>query len=240
MDIVPVKGYKEPKYPNKGEVRDNRRLLEAVPERWKNNLYIGTALSTLITLTMTSCAHKNTKNHGGNEAAGIVAPIFEHGTGRGSFGCQSIAPPAFLSEEEAYQVIQEEIKVYGITFNKNNFKISEKELDGYDSDKKIGYEFMSTQDHEELIKPEYISSVVDYDFQKAANIFSEEIKEENEGTTVGIFYNPMVEFSEELLKKLNEKENWEDREEMVKNMAKEDLRKQVRDFLEWLKGQEII
>lgn len=48
------------------------------------------------------------------EGKAIVAPIFEHGTGRGAIGCVVMNPPVFLSEEEAMQVIREELAKYGI------------------------------------------------------------------------------------------------------------------------------
>lgn len=44
----------------------------------------------------------------------IVAPIFEHGTGRGATGCVVVSPPVFLSEEEAMQIIREELAKHGI------------------------------------------------------------------------------------------------------------------------------
>jgi hypothetical protein len=44
----------------------------------------------------------------------IVAPIFKHGEGRGATGCVVIAPPVFLSEEEALQIIREELIKHGI------------------------------------------------------------------------------------------------------------------------------
>ena len=44
----------------------------------------------------------------------VVAPIFEHGTGRGADGCVVVSPPVFLSEEEAVQVIREELAKQGI------------------------------------------------------------------------------------------------------------------------------
>lgn len=43
-----------------------------------------------------------------------VAPIFEHGTGRGATGCVVVSPPVFLSEEQALQVIREELARHGI------------------------------------------------------------------------------------------------------------------------------
>jgi len=45
---------------------------------------------------------------------GLVAVVFPHGEGRGSFGCMMVTPPAFLSEEEARQVIREELESLGI------------------------------------------------------------------------------------------------------------------------------
>lgn len=52
---------------------------------------------------------------GGNaEASAVVAPIFEHGEGRGAVGCVVISPPVFLSEEEALQVVREELAKAGI------------------------------------------------------------------------------------------------------------------------------
>jgi hypothetical protein len=44
----------------------------------------------------------------------VVAPIFEHGEGRGAIGCVVVSPPVFLSEEEAVQIIREELGKHGI------------------------------------------------------------------------------------------------------------------------------
>lgn len=48
------------------------------------------------------------------EGAPIAAPIFEHGDGRGTIGPAAVSPPLFLSEEEAMQVIREELGKHGI------------------------------------------------------------------------------------------------------------------------------
>ena len=50
------------------------------------------------------------------QASVLVAPIFEHGKGRGATGCIVIAPPVFLSEEDARQAIEEELKRIKINF----------------------------------------------------------------------------------------------------------------------------
>ena len=49
-----------------------------------------------------------------NDPETLDIPIFAHGTGRSSYGCMSVAPPVFLSEEEAMQVIAEECAAQGI------------------------------------------------------------------------------------------------------------------------------
>jgi len=48
--------------------------------------------------------------------ASLVAPIFRHGAGHGSFGCKAVNPPVFLSEDEARQVIIEEGETGGLSF----------------------------------------------------------------------------------------------------------------------------
>lgn len=45
-----------------------------------------------------------------------IAPIFQHGEGRGAYGCVSTAAPLFLTEDEARKVIMEEAASAGINF----------------------------------------------------------------------------------------------------------------------------
>ena len=44
----------------------------------------------------------------------IVAPVFEHGEGRGATGCIVVSPPVFMSEEEGMQILREELAKHGI------------------------------------------------------------------------------------------------------------------------------
>ena len=48
------------------------------------------------------------------EAHPVVAPIFAHGDGRAYMGCVAVSSPVFLSEEEALQIIKEELAKEGI------------------------------------------------------------------------------------------------------------------------------
>jgi hypothetical protein len=52
-----------------------------------------------------------------------VAPIFEHGDGRGAVGCVVVSPPVFLSEQEALTVIREELARFGIELTATQTKL---------------------------------------------------------------------------------------------------------------------
>jgi hypothetical protein len=272
MNLEPVRKYNEPKYPVKNMVLENPALLKTVPGRWKDNVYVGAALSTLLMFTLTSCVSKNNPGvdtpggTSGEKAA--VAPIFEHGSGRGSFGCVSIAPPSFLSEEEAFQVIDEEARKYGISFTKDSLvlegvgipetkfysnlgKPEEKlvkgsrkgslTLDGLDSSKEIGFEFISESDYRAWkVKENMDLSVDSYDFLSTAKVLKKGLEKKNGKTTIGIFYDPMTEFSKELLKELDKIEDFKDKSDFLKERSEEHLRNQVKDFLGWLKAQGIL
>lgn len=275
MDIKPVKKYKTPNYPDKQSIIDNPELLSQLPNRWKKSIYVNAALSSLILFTLSSCRGKETGGTSIIEKEVMVAPVFDHGGGRGSFGCMSIAPPSFLSEEEAYQVIQEEGKMYGISFESNNLKLEGIEipetkyylrteegdsgsikdkgevidstrkgdltLDGYDEEKKIGFEFISREDYECWhVDVGIRSSVDDFDFLTTARVLREGLLNKNDDTSIGVFYNPMESIPREELNKNPDDMDWEALEKRVKQSAEDNLREQVKDFLEWLKAQGIM
>lgn len=277
MDIKPVKKYKTPKYPDKEAVADDPELLKQLPHRWRKNVYVGTALSSLLIFTLASCGKSQVTESNTTEKEAMVAPVFDHGSGRGSFGCMSIAPPSFLSEEEAFQVIQEEGKKYGISFERDgleieNVKIPETKyflksedgngensnfeknggavdssksgdlkLDGYDDIKKVGFEFVSKEDYDSWHVEEGVrSSVDDFDFLSTAKILRDGLEGKNGGSSIGVFYNPMEMLSKDEINPSDENREWAALEVKVKQKAEDNLRKQVRDFLEWLKAQGIM
>lgn len=277
MDIRPVKKYKTPKYPDRVAATNNPELLKQLPNRWKKNVWVTTALSSLLMLTLTSCREGEANGSNITEKEAMVAPIFDYGSGRGSFGCMSIAPPSFLSEEEAFQLIQEEGKKYGINFNRDgleiknvnipetkyflrpeevkegsnsfkeksgiieNIKIGDLKLDGYDDEKKIAFEFVSREDYDNWHSEEGVwSSVQDFDFLSAASALRNGLENSNGDISIGVFYNPMERLPENELKQGTENNDWDAMEARIKDMAEDNLRKQVKDFLEWLKAQGIM
>lgn len=61
-------------------------------------------------------------------AAMAVAPLFEHGDGAGATGCVVVAPPVFLSEEEALSLIRQELERHGIELSKTDVPFTEIQL----------------------------------------------------------------------------------------------------------------
>lgn len=281
--IKPVNFYRIPGYPSKSEVYLDPHLLESIPQRWKGNRYVSAVLTSLLLISMTACGQKTVSEGPDNGAVvkakpAVAAPVFEHGAGRGSFGCSSIAPPAFLSEEEALQVINEEARKAGLDFVErghtlNNVKIpvtnlyydysqqekdggNEKyldtkagdlELDGFNSDKMVGFEFISKDDVVSWHKQgNMMSSVEDYRMLNAAKTLQKGLEGNTGEVSVGVFYDPVAWITEDgipekadsILK--DESVQWDEKEAMLKEQSEEQLRVQVRDFIEWLKGEGII
>ncbi|MCX7747283.1 MAG: hypothetical protein N2645_10385 [Clostridia bacterium] len=307
MKVQSVKKYKEPLYPDKERVNSNPEVLKCIPSRWSEKLTVGIALSTLFMLTFSGCNKENADE--GNEkgkpalivqengdenrvkkAPGLTPPLFIHGEGLGGFGCVSVLPPAFLSEDEAYQVIREEMQRYGIEIKDGDHKIkdtwipdtniyprfdngviepddqnnekdggvtkvkvvakpkSEKEeyhiddlqLDGYDKDKKIGFEFVSTHDYISWKKDQsgITSSVESYNLLSAAKTLRNGLGENVKGETIAVFYDPIASMPVDDM--MSDKTSAEEKVKKIKELSTENLREQVKDFLNWLKAEGII
>lgn len=268
LKLEPVKSYSVPEYPSKAEVIKNPEILRRIPEKWRMN----PVLCAVLAFTLSSGLYACTKTSGqeNNETdvsvlisdneSGVFVPIFDHGEGRGSYGCVSVAPPVFLSEEEAIQVIREEAMLQGVDFSSsetiteavlpitNEFgddKFADKtkqgalELDGYDTKLGIGFEYVSKEDFDSLKETgNMMSSVSTFDMKDAAK----RLADNNKNTA--FFYDPTSEWKEFDFDHEQSEISWEDylekyEAEQIEKM-KEKLREQVRDFLSWLKGEEII
>lgn len=265
MQVKPVVNYKSPKYPDKEETLKNPGILLTLPERWRSNAYAAVAFSSLLLLTLTACSRKDST--GENEQfTGQVAPVFIHGDGRGSFGCESVAPPAFLSEEEAFSVIKEEAQRQGIVFTRNapslqGVAIPETDiyvlgeeanmgrqkgdlaLDGYDAEKQVAFEFVSRDDINAWAREstEWLS-VESYHFLEAAKVLAEGLEGRTKGINLAVFYDPNYNYYSPEIQEIieNSAGDFQLMEEKIKERVKADLQEQVRDFLNWLKGQNII
>jgi hypothetical protein len=120
-----------PVYPTRRQLLADPAILERhQPPLWRATDEIAKAVTLFLAANLAGCGGGDAgRDAGGGKSAAksldglrsapapvatIVAPIFEHGEGRGGIGCVAVSPPVFLSEEEAMRVIQEEIGRSGV------------------------------------------------------------------------------------------------------------------------------
>lgn len=266
LKIEIVRSYKTPKYPTKQAVMMNPAILAALPNRWKAMPSLCLALTLTLSTGLYGCKRdpgdaENSSDNGDNDKdLRVSVPFFEHGEGRGAYGCVMVAPAVYLSEEEALQIIKEEAEAKGVHFDdkktiKGMFFPSTNiyygdddelgtwkgslELDGYDSDLQIGFEYVSENDVNEWAKKtDYWCSVSEYDMKGTAERLSKVVK------NTAVFYDPGAvsdayemdwEADAETMQAYEKKYQSDQKERM-----QEDLRAQVRDFLDWLAAEGII
>ncbi|MBN1973396.1 MAG: hypothetical protein JW787_07135 [Sedimentisphaerales bacterium] len=288
MESIVLTEYRIPAYPRKEEVRAKPSLLrKSVYKRWQKLYDLGISGMLVTGLSLSGCDKKpatNTTTQGIEAApnqnsnssktntvsptklAALVAPIFEHGEGRGSTGCIAVAPPAFLSEDEALVIIKEELKKNGIECNKKNIisnevaikphgsgllgaigigknKAKPLEIDLQDSDKDINIEFVSRSDYFKFGGEKSNSTAQGFDMKKVVTQVRKKIQSDVKNGIYGVFYDPIIRYDIRSIKTKDPNSFVEQRENMRKEAfesGKEALRQQVNDFAKWLKEQGVI
>lgn len=255
IKITAVKSYRIPGYPVQEEAVRSPNLLKALPKHWRTKPAMCLALAFTITSGLCACM-------GRSGGPGLQIPIFEHGTGRGSYGCDSVASPVYLSEEEAAQVIREEALLQGVDFSGcktiygdfpatslYSFRDEHSDpgtwkgsldLDGYDSHLGIGFEYISEPDVSAwLVDRNPVATVACYDMKGTAERMAGMVSD------VAVFYDPTADFGDFDWSQVGmDTEQYQEYlaqfEAEQKEQMKEQLREQVRDFLTWLAGEGVI
>jgi hypothetical protein len=156
-----------------------------------------------------------------HEPRATVAPIFEHGEGRGAAGCIVTNPPVFMSEEEALQVIKEELAKQGIRLGdgmllsgvelqcvgeycmnvcwlgspkvRKSFPIM---LDAVDRKTKVGVEFVSQDRYDRFTLRLYYSSVTLWEPKTLAGEIADVVRSKGkDDLRIGVFYDPVATMS---------------------------------------------
>jgi len=219
MKLKPLKKYSSPCYPEKSIVNENPELLRIIPRRWEGKQYLGMVMSALLVLTLSACEGKK-------------EPEFQQLEGK-------IVAKMGITEEQAFNIIQEEAKKAGINFKKNSFKLdgikmpvhdnknnidieSENEqtikLDGYDSSKKIGFEYVTKDDIYEWGK-----GIKTSDSSESAYLSDTNTSDFLNKSIKGKDYGISVRFFQERL-----------------SGEEEGLKRQVQEYISWLHSQGII
>ncbi len=142
--VRPVGSYPDPSYPTLTIHKENPGwLLYHAPPSWlRKDVAIG-ALATFSLSALSGGDHSQTTGQAGtgkventttlltnqpkmtesSQQSVSVAPVFVHGEGRGSSGCIAVAAPVFLSEDDAIEIILDELKSEGIDFDQRDYLV---------------------------------------------------------------------------------------------------------------------
>ncbi len=236
-----VTAVRQPRYPTRLEVLDSPDLLRKhMPAAWKKLAETTGAVGLLLLANSFVLAGEMDTKDGAKKPA-IVAPIFEHGEGRGATGCVVINPPVFLSEQDAMQVIREEMSKVGVQFAPEKvtmpeirIKMKDDEglpderlillrksmekgiaLDGLDPKKRVAVQYVNHGNYYQLGGLRSPSTVQGWYFKEVASAVSQEVSKSGKDLYYGAFYDPVV--------AIGDKENqrlWKRRTELDKRSVK--------------------
>ena len=220
IEVKPITQYKTPNYPDLEKAATNPDLLKKLPERWRYNKAVITTILALSSFALSGC--------------GMLA---EGGSLQGI-----IYIPPFITEEEALSIIKNEALKYGVN------------LDDIPSEKNIA---IPNNYGESAISSEAIYNntigidisdnekgiAIAYDQYGDDNQYYKKAAKDGIPYNTGIFTYPDEEVNA-LERKIYDDSNVSNKQDTisreVKSMIEEDLRVQVKDFIEWLRGQGII
>jgi len=252
MRVSPVRKCRRPGYPVRAVVARHPELLRYVPERWRSSPAAMATLGAACVLLHGCASRAPGQGNGGKgarvgqPAAVVVAPIFVHGEGRGSFGCVAINPPWFLSEEEAREVIQQECASAGLDLTAPGPTTPSITMLHYewgywppkphaepvqwdmaDQARRVHVEFVSTQDAEQWTRTPSGTAYV-ADSRGAAERLVSSVADGSRRAAMqayGVLYDPLPRIQTP---------------EDGAAASRRELRAQVKDFLEWLRAQGVI
>lgn len=124
-------------------------------------------------------------------------------------------------------------------------------LDGFDRKCDIAFEYVSSQDFNDWKMSERLSSVHRYDLRDAADKLRNAIVQTESAGTYGVFYDPLVGEACGVAKPAGGRAelkvpgtDWQagrtNSRAVELDLAREQLRAQVKDFIKWLKAQGVI
>jgi hypothetical protein len=281
METKPLLNYQSPNYPRIEVVfSDPGILLKNMPKKWRANKMIVVAM---ISFSVSACKAQTEKpanttqqehfvkdkdanqvNKNALKDSMKIAPIFVHGEGVGASGCVMIAPPVYLSEEEALKIILRELKKEGLSFNDkfqgDSIEVKRKRIlynddekitkwedrykdsietrslypDAYNKDLKMVIEFVSMKDFRQFADEERVMSSVSEYDIKAVAEKIQKAFKKKGAYNTVVFYDP-VGWADR-----DDRGSWDEMEKAGSRKAVEMLKLQVSDFIDWLKKEKII
>jgi len=211
------KKYRAPQYPPKLAVLSRPRLLmEHQPPAWARSRELTAAAALILATGLSAAAGQPDKKA---PTTAVVAPLFQHGDGRGALGCVVVAPPSFLSEEEALTIIEEELSAVGLSLTEKDVPFKkvmiparqEKYLgngqtrtedvpgsakpllaDRRDPDRRVAFEFISHSDYFVLGGVKSASTLQDFDFMDVSSAVADKVQAKGPAGFFGVLYDPIT------------------------------------------------
>ncbi len=117
MRVSPVRKVRKPGYPTKSQAVGQPNLLLAhQPPAWRACRELAGAVALFLAAeTFAAQPSKSTQ-----AKPALVAPVFHRGEGRAGDGCMIVNPPVYLPEENALQIIREELAKSGLVFSETD------------------------------------------------------------------------------------------------------------------------
>jgi len=252
MNIEPVENLPAPEYPDKYSDEIQNLLTTTYPRRWIIKPLVVGALTVTAALSLSSCRIFGTIGSTDGLQSTYI-PIFEYGNGTGSVGCDAVSAPVFMSEEEAFVIMQAAFAEAKLTLSNQALSVKNAtrpivdqyshQSENYISGKKRdALETDGTLELDQSIPVVFVSLDELYAWQRAGGSYSTAsifrfkdaarvLADNNPGLIV--FYDPVTNLWEKPV-------SGGSRAETVEQAQAESgrlLRQQVLAFIEWLQAE---
>lgn len=251
--VKPVKTYKTPSYPDMEKAAANPDLLKKLPERWRYNKAVIAAIIALSSLSLAGCNTElpdtvliDKETSISFDKSEDIAKT-ENDTKTEDFtntdvGLLAGVPqmPTFITEEEALSIIKNEALKYGVNLDDKPIEKSiSNESNCVESDCPQVSDMVLAID---VLDKEKEIAVAYYEHGDN-RLYYEKSPDEGIPYNLGFFNFPYQDIIE-LEYKINQDSTVVNKQETIekerKALIEEDLRAQVKDFIEWLRGQGVI
>jgi len=187
MKVQPVAHYARLGYPTHAVLKTHPELLRALPRRWRRHALIAAGVTACCSLWLAQATRAAA------DSAPHLAPIFQHGSGepRGMYGTTFSSSPVFLGEDEARQVIAEELGKASIHLTPDQPTLTRLSLpaltmDGEDTERHLAIEYLTPEDNVALGFDKNRNLV------ESAKAVRQALEKAKTADTLAVFYDPCV------------------------------------------------
>ncbi len=261
MLIEPVKRYETPQYPAFEYVQEHPEILKKLPKRWHDHKHAIAAVS-IFALIVGISQSKNVFSLNDNMTDSLRSSYRD---GKLSWGGEGSMQPQskFFTEAEAKCIIDDEAAKSGIQFNLGtrvlsnvevpktstylNYpsqrqlgnRIRNLELDGFDSVKKIGFEFISLDDFNAWKDSSNINGSTrgEINLKQTAQELRNGLEKKSLHMHIGVFYDPIGSEYSKYTHFADPSMNTDKMNRKLSQETEQALRIQVQEFVKWMKEQ---